>query len=301
MRLCQLLLLDMFRVVSEAWTRFEREAEAISAALDLPMLDASDPEKGLADLKSTSRLYGSLLYALASAKLSTEHLLQWLLFDGGGPHCPTTAGNRWLKRANLALQADLEHTRAMLENTRDLALQRGADSSEAANKFESKNLGRLTVIAAIFLPLSFGADLLGMQFRLGELGLILYDYLGLVVSVGLVVFLIHKVVPFVRLVAQFVVANIMQPRWGQAKRNSPYLLARGFLQTSWLFVLTSVWAILFASFIVGITGDIPRSLVVLKHGGVAGGALVGAYLVGAVVFGWLFSFIFELLDMNYMG
>lgn len=307
-RLCQLLLLDLFRAASEHWTRLTRDMKATMGSLDLPQLYPGGPEKTLMEMKGNCNVIDDLLSSFLALKAATEHLLQWLSFPdpvggGGGGSSARHSGSvevdgtddRWLKKVTLALQADLEHTRVELDMVRDGWTRRLAEQNELVKKIESKNVARLTLLAAIFLPLSFGADLLGMQFRLGELGFILYDYLGLVVSAGLVLFLLYKVGPTVRMVARVLWAD------PPTKKRVGLSLTRGFLQGYWLPVLLIGWSILVASFMVGMTGDIPRSLVVLRYGAIAWGGLFGLYLLTAVLFGWLVGMLYKFLGWNLVG
>jgi hypothetical protein len=142
---------------------------------------------------------------------------------------------RWLEHAAFALRADLEHIMFVILSFRDFWTRISMKQSERIKRIESKNIGRLTWLTAIFLPLSFGAELLGMQFRLSELGFILYDYLGLVVCCGLFLFVLYKVVPFLAFGIP-----IHWPRRSNQRRKPAILLTSRFLRTQWLYLIAGV-------------------------------------------------------------
>ncbi|CAH0026189.1 unnamed protein product [Clonostachys rhizophaga] len=295
--LCQLLLLDIFRAVSESWTRLLRDIAATILALDLPSIHTGDPEQILVEMKGNYEIFNNLLMAAVDLQNSNEYLLNWLFFDQGGPDCAVTDANRWLKRVIFELRADLEHNRAELERHRDHWSRRWSEGGELIRKAESKNVARLTLVAAIFLPLSFGADLLGMQFRVRELGFILYDYLGLVVSAGLFVYLIYKIGPRLR----GVIGLFNRRRRAGPKKRSAFALSRFFVQSNFPLVFIILWSVLVASFMVGMIDDIGSSLEVLRYGGIACAGLLGLFLIIALLYGWLMSLLFEFLGWNVIG
>jgi len=298
-RLCQLLLLDVFRAVSETSVRLNRDMSATIASRDLPQLHNGKPQQILGELRSNCAIIESHFTNLRLAKRGAEHLFQWLSLDDAGEREPdgsVRTNYRWLKRVELALQADLDNCCSQAERGRDEWMRWAANQGEFIKGIESKNVERLTVLAAVFLPLGFGADLLGMQFRLRELGLILYDYLGLVVSASLLLFILYKVVPLLQFV--FLAFRTDSPA---QRKQSTFFLAKVFLQGNWLLVLVALWSILAASFIVGIVGDIPRSLVVLKYGGISWAALFLLYIIYALAWGWFSSTIWSVLGWNIVG
>lgn len=284
-------------------------------ALDIAVLNADDPETVLSELQSGRMIVDSLVPNIGLCKQGAEHLLQCLALESSESHedgnnnnnnnndnnnnnnnkNTATKHKRWIEHTAFALQADLEHVLFAMQSFQDFWTRQSTEQGEHVKRIEAKNVARLALLAAIFLPLSFGADLLGMQFRLSELGYILYDYLGLVVCCGLFIFIVYKVAPFFAIVIM-----MLRPRTA-TQRNTATLLARGFLQTHWLTMLVILWSILVASFLIGMTGDIPYSLVVLKWGCIAWGVLFALYLMTAVVLGWLLSILYKVLGWNVVG
>lgn len=307
-KLCQLLLLDFFRAISDTSAALATDISASMGALDIAVLNADDPETVLSELQSGRMIVDSLVPNIGLYKQGAEHLLQCLALESSDSHDSgnnndnnnknkktVTKHKRWLDHTTFALRNDLEHVLFSMQSFQDFWTRQSTEQGEHVKRIEAKNVARLALLAAIFLPLSFGADLLGMQFRLSELGYILYDYLGLVVCCGLFIFIVYKVAPFFA-----VVIMMLWPRTA-TQRNTATLLARGFLQTHWLTMLVVLWSILVASFLIGMTGDIPYSLVVLKWGCIAWGVLFALYLLTAVVFGWLLSILYKVLGWNVVG
>lgn len=312
-KLCQLLLLDFFRAIADTSAALATDISASMGALDIAVLNADDPETVLSELQSGRMIVDSLVPNIGLCKQGAEHLLQCLALESSDGHDDGNNNNfnnnndidhnkktaakkkRWMEHTAFALRTDLEHVLFSMQSFQDFWTRQSTEQGEHVKRIEAKNVARLALLAAIFLPLSFGADLLGMQFRLSELGYILYDYLGLVVCCGLFIFIVYKVAPFF-----YIVIMMLWPRTA-TQRNTATLLARGFLQTHWLTIVVILWSILVSSFLIGMTGDIPYSLVVLKWGCIAWGVLFALYLLTAVVLGWLLSILYKVLGWNIVG
>ncbi|KAH6853638.1 hypothetical protein B0I37DRAFT_359847 [Chaetomium sp. MPI-CAGE-AT-0009] len=306
-RLCQLLLLDIFRAVSEAWLILIRDIKATMGALNVHQLQTNSPESTLMELKSNCDIMEKHLDSVTRVKHGAEHLLQWLSFDDdAGEHEPgrvASANERWLKKVTLALQADLEHSRFEIESFRDFWTQLWTDQGEHMKRLESKNVARLTLTAAVFLPLSFGADLLGMQFRVSELGLILYDYLGLVSSAAFFLFAIYRALPgarwaFGRGFREGFRRGFQSTR---PRKETELYLIMAFHKSNGPSMLIILWIIFVVSFMIGMTGDIPRSLVLLKYGAIAWGALFALYNFSAIVYAVFWSQMYKLMGWAIVG
>ena len=145
---------------------------------------------------------------------------------------------------------------------------------EARDKVEnikdSTSVKRLTILATIFLPLSLSASILSMQTRFVDLQLKLYDFLGVFVIVGsaavLTLFLVRAVLKLKSAGAfkMFSPAN----SWARARTS-------GYREDKWGYRLESVlyakfwiscWAVMVASFIVGMLKNVILGLKVLGYG-----------------------------------
>ncbi|KAK4224136.1 hypothetical protein QBC38DRAFT_515643 [Podospora fimiseda] len=178
-RLCQLLHLDIFRAVSESHTRLQRDIPATISCLNSSAIYDGGKVDKIAELKRNCPLFKNHISNLSLTKLAAEHFFQWLSLDD----------------ANQAQPGHTKITCLSAEEFRDTWRKWLSDREEKIKLLQSQKVERLALLAAIFLPLSFGAELLGMQFLVRELGLILYDYLGLIVSAGLFLFAMYQVVP----------------------------------------------------------------------------------------------------------
>lgn len=61
------------------------------------------------------------------------------------------------------------------------------------NIAQAATLKRLTVFAAVFLPISLASSLLGMDTRAAALGLLWYDFFGISVSLGFIMYTVYMV------------------------------------------------------------------------------------------------------------
>lgn len=166
---------------------------------------------------------------------------------------------------------------------------------EAQNKLhniqESISVKRLTILATIFLPLSLSASILSMQSRFVDLGPKLYDFLGVFIIVGsaaiLLLFLVRESGRLKKLADSessdlaSMLWTLLSPRrrWAARRDGRGRFVWAVFLYVSWF----AFWAILFASFAIGMIEDVTLGAKVLGFG-IAG--VTGTFftcLVGALV------------------
>lgn len=173
----------------------------------------------------------------------------------------------WLPEMEMELEADMNHSLEGFQALRERMLSTWAQVDANTKQATEKNLGRLTIITAIFLPLSYGADILGMQFRIRDLHFILYDYLGIVVTSGLFFFLMYKVIPRSRLLVKFLFGGSSGPqkRISQAKMMFS-LITKGYFRTYGIYMLLLGWIVIVVSFLIGMIGDMPMAIKALKYG-----------------------------------
>lgn len=145
------------------------------------------------------------------------------------------------------------------------------------NVQDSRSQWILTVLASVFLPLSLACSLLSMQTRFRDLHYLLYDFCGVVVILLTVVALILLWLK----VAMWVIDYVMD-----RKRKSQSKLVRLVLTSiPWLLVvgvISVVWPIFLASFIVGMVHDVRLGGLILGYGLAA---VVGVYVVFLVLTG----------------
>lgn len=145
------------------------------------------------------------------------------------------------------------------------------------NVQDSRSQWILTVLASVFLPLSLACSLLSMQTRFRDLHYLLYDFCGVVVILLTVVALILLWLK----VAMWVIDYVMD-----RKRKSQSKLVRLVLTSiPWLLVVgvvSVVWPIFLASFIVGMVHDVRLGGLILGYGLAA---VVGVYVVFLVLTG----------------
>lgn len=178
-KLCQLLLLDFFRAISDTSAALATDISASMGAVAIVGLNADDPEAVLNELQSGRMIVDSLVPSIRLCKQGAEHLLQCLASetsdsaDAGNKNNndnndidenkkTATKNKRWMEHTAFALRTDLEHVLFSMQSFQDFWTRQSTEQGEHVKRIEAKNVARLTLLAAIFLPLSFGADVLGM-------------------------------------------------------------------------------------------------------------------------------------------
>lgn len=117
---------------------------------------------------------------------------------------------------------------------------------------ESKRLSMLTILASIFLPLSLACGILSMQTRLKDLHYLLYDFCGVVV---LLLTLVALLLLFVK-GSMTIVSK--RSGWGSFRKK--------FVTGAFAVIVLSIWAVILASFIVGMAVDVRLGGRVLGYG-----------------------------------
>lgn len=127
----------------------------------------------------------------------------------------------------------------------------------ARNMNQTRNVELLTILATIFLPLSLAAGVLSMQSRLKDLGILLYDFVGVVVL--LVAFAIAVAV-------SLIFFDLIQEHATKAfKAKTFQQIGRLILHYLALFIL-GIGLILLTSFTVGMFKDVTLGLLILGYG-----------------------------------
>lgn len=127
---------------------------------------------------------------------------------------------------------------------------------------ESNRLSMLTILASIFLPLSLACGILSMQTRLKDLSYLLYDFCGVVV-------LLLTLVALLLLFVKGSMATVSKiSRWDS--------IGKKVFTGAFAIIVSSIWAIILASFIVGMVVNVRLGGLVLGYGlaGLTGIALL---------------------------
>jgi hypothetical protein len=283
---CQLLFLDLFRAASESYNKLMEDWATTASAMDFSLLDfVLIPS----EIQSNANAVSPLCHWTRELKVAAQHLLASLTLRYKLQSPPLQTSPSWLSEMELELEADMDYSFAGFQALRDSML--GAFSQVDANTKQAteKNLARLTLITAVFLPLSYGADILGMQFRIRDLHFILYDYLGLVTASGLFLFVVYKVIPQSRLMFKgfFGGSHGTQKKVSRAKTTFNMMIKQ-YILTNGIYMVLLGWIVIAASFLVGMIGDISTAIDALKYGlPIFGGILIiwliGGFLLGGII------------------
>jgi hypothetical protein len=141
------------------------------------------------------------------------------------------------------------------------------------NVHESLRVWILSVLASIFLPLSVATGILSMQSRFIKLDLLLYDFCGIVVLLGTILFMVF------RLVQRYIVLKEMWEMW--RPKSIFTRLAKSFVGYSAPASVSYIWGLLLASFLVGMIKDSGLGGRILGFGL---GALAGISVLAAAAF-----------------
>ncbi|RFU30819.1 hypothetical protein B7463_g5528, partial [Scytalidium lignicola] len=281
--LCQLLLLDLFRAGAEVWTRLQRDWDIRSSSLPVPPLSR---QMDLAEVKINIELLRHISSLVVALDMAASHMLTALSIRYKSQKTENHQDRPpWLEQIQFQLKDDIASVRAFFGGFGESLQHQWSVADLGAKEADADNLSRLTLIATIFLPLTFSAGVLSMATRIKDLGWILYDYCGLVAATSLFVFTIYKVVFAIRAYFKMFFGNRGRPHEGRI-RTLFFPNFWGNLRIFIHVVSFLVWVVVAASFITGMVGDIPKSVDVLKYGlPICGGLFLfcaGLSLVGAL-------------------
>lgn len=153
---------------------------------------------------------------------------------------------------------------------------------EYYNNNQADSLSRLSILATFLLPLSISATVLSMQTRFSDLGVLLYDLVGVTSLLG-----------FISLTVYLFSKQIMASRKGRIVNKS---FGRTRLQPSLIFFPYAVILFLTVSFLVGMfRGEIVGLKVLGFEAAGVFGYFVIATLLGAILplIGATFQFLFS--------
>lgn len=120
---------------------------------------------------------------------------------------------------------------------------------------QSNSLGRLSILAAVFLPLSLATGILGMQSRLSELGYIIYDFFGLT---AILIFLVSALLPVISVFARLTEWESLL-MGNQLYRTKIRPSLKAFLWSTYVIY----WTGILVSFLLGMFKDVNLGLHIL--------------------------------------
>lgn len=123
---------------------------------------------------------------------------------------------------------------------------------------QSNNVKMLTLLATVFLPLSLSAGVLSMQSRFRDLGVLLYDFFGVVALLVAIVFIILGIM----LIMSF--AKDVNTRMRDAELYTNFRHGPHFVMLTVVELLS--YLIILASFIVGMFKDVKLGAEILGYG-----------------------------------
>ncbi|MCJ1397460.1 hypothetical protein MMC11_000653 [Xylographa trunciseda] len=247
---CKLVILDLFRAVISFWRLFLKDINHRQAQSTTTLSNAKNHQNDATITLSFNALVRDLftcttfLVSSIDAAIAKEKRREW---------------NELVLEINTA--------KVSLEQTAKDIQERSYQSSAAYMAFsaeaQARSAKRLTLVAAIFLPLTLAASLMAMTTPVADVGALWYDWAGLCITIGFVVVVVYLLYRFV----------------GNALRSSSAFLGRRVLSSKlgkWLFseqetafmyfYLFVLFAVIVASFLVGMFDSRPLALTVFKYG-----------------------------------
>jgi hypothetical protein len=243
-------------------------------------------EEGDAILKDVQDMADAINFVLSAITAGTSHSIP--TSGSTNPQAGTLIRERTFILQNLCSKR-LANTMQYLERLH----RRFQSRSTALNIQESVSVKRLTILAAVFLPLSLATSILSMQTRFIDLHLLLYDFVGVFTIIGSFSVLIYFIV---LLILKFKPSKSLenwedrqrqlnQSQYQEAKRKQAYSIWRKLLY----FILFAGWSTILISFIVGMVVKVTLGLRILGYGmaGVLGCVIVPFAVL--IIFSFTFS------------
>lgn len=146
----------------------------------------------------------------------------------------------------------LEHDLKFLDLGRDLS--------------QTSSVNQLTMLATIFLPLSLASAVLSMSTRFKDLGVLLYDFFGVVVLTGALVCPIIVLLRVAEIIRGFMVDEFEKHMAKKAEDYDTYQKAKLIVVKVFWFDVITMGCLLVISFIIGMLQDIRLGVRVLGWG-----------------------------------
>ncbi|MCJ1383215.1 hypothetical protein MMC17_006328 [Xylographa soralifera] len=270
---CQMVALDLLRAAVECWMVFLSQIIRRS-------------EERASDLDNRSRSYDILAFKLLSKvarnlELAIRYTLQVAFVSLDDKDIE-------VKPKLQAIELEINAKIQSLKNKVDDFLASLESISDVkrilVEEDQALNVTRLTILAAIFLPLSLFSSLLSMNNRAADLGLLWYDYVGVCTMLIFCVFIVYQYMR-IKDILKVTQATATAKTLDWLKKKSPYiwsLLKRlvKYVSTSifsskveeWIWstlmnlLFTAFAATIVASFWVGMFKDVGLGLRIMGFG-----------------------------------
>ncbi|KAF3313476.1 hypothetical protein TWF173_005983 [Orbilia oligospora] len=181
-------LLDLLRIITAQFMRYIDGLNFLATKEDLAPYD-KDHERNNSHLDQLEATLLNLSQNASYLKKKLRPLHDYSASTGGSVLTGSQTKSVKLQRILSNLGSDIEGMKQTVVSIRSLQENGYQSRSDTRQHQESRHIRKLAILATIFLPLSLATGLLSMQTRIGELGNLLYDYVGVVVTLAWVLML----------------------------------------------------------------------------------------------------------------
>ncbi|KAK6500977.1 hypothetical protein TWF506_003735 [Arthrobotrys conoides] len=175
-------LLDLLRIIAAQLMRYIDGLNFLATKEDLALYD-KDHERNNSHLCQIEAVLSNLSHYASYLKKKLRPLHDFSASSSSAPTRSQSQSVR-LRRILSNLESDIEGMKRTVTSIRSLQENGYQSRSDTRQRQESHHIRKLAVLATIFLPLSLATGLLSMQTRVSELGNLLYDYVGVVVTLA---------------------------------------------------------------------------------------------------------------------
>lgn len=177
----KLASLDILRASIECWSRFLLSVRQQSSGEDFTP-DHFQLQHDLQHIMRFSRTVRDIAQATEATLASIEDL----------PDANSDRQHRY-RKISFELQWKLSAIKHVMEDIKANHDNLRNVLSSARNIAQESSLKRLTIFASAFLPISLASSLLSMSTRAATLGALWYDFFGISVIIGFVIFAMYQV------------------------------------------------------------------------------------------------------------
>ncbi|KAF3225636.1 hypothetical protein TWF106_002154 [Orbilia oligospora] len=181
-------LLDLLRIITAQFMRYIDDLNFLATKEDLAPYD-KDHERNNSHLDQLEAALLNLSQKASYLKKKLRPLHDFSASTSGSVLTESQTKSIKLRRILSNLGSDIEGMRRAVVSIRSLQENGYQSRSDTRQRQESRHIRKLAILATIFLPLSLATGLLSMQTRISELGNLLYDYVGVVVTLAWVLML----------------------------------------------------------------------------------------------------------------
>ncbi|KAF3296655.1 hypothetical protein TWF132_010240 [Orbilia oligospora] len=181
-------LLDLLRIITAQFMRYIDGLNFLATKEDLASYD-KDHERNNSHLDQLEAALLNLSQNASYLKNKLRPLHDFSASTSGSVLTGSQTKSIKLRRILSNLGSDIEGMKQTVASIRSLQENGYQSRSDTRQRQESRHIRKLAILATIFLPLSLATGLLSMQTRISELGNLLYDYVGVVVTLAWVLML----------------------------------------------------------------------------------------------------------------